>query len=298
MRVLVIFPGAIGDLICLAPCLWHLRRKFPHAALELMARGELVRLATGRLGINRGESIDRSEVAALFVEFVRAPDASVTLFGGYQKIYSFFAAGNPVFRRMLQRACAGDVTFHNFRPESSGHIAAAYLESIGAGTDKIDYRIELLNSDLEAAKAALRAVKLIENDCAVIFPGSGGPAKNWPLVNYLELVPRLPLKAVFVIGPAEEDYAPLINRAGLAAISNLELPTVAAIAKLARFFIGNDSGVSHLAAAAGARGVVLFGPTDPDRWRPLGAVRVISRMPFSSLSVDLVSATVADLARG
>ena len=65
-RILVIFPGALGDLICIVPALREIARRHSCATLELMARAELARFATGRLGIGRGHSIDRREVAQLF----------------------------------------------------------------------------------------------------------------------------------------------------------------------------------------------------------------------------------------
>ena len=71
-------------------------------------------------------------------------------------------------------------------------------------------------------------------------------------------------------------------------VRDLELSELAGIAREARCFIGNDSGVSHLAAAAGARGLVIFGPTDPERWRPLGDVKVIRKEPLEDLLVDQV----------
>jgi len=65
-RVLVIFPGALGDLICLVPAVRAIARRNPDATLELMARGELARFAVGRLGFARGHSIDRRETDSNF----------------------------------------------------------------------------------------------------------------------------------------------------------------------------------------------------------------------------------------
>ena len=62
-----------------------------------------------------------------------------------------------------------------------------------------------------------------------------------------------------------------------AVVKDKELGTVAGIARLAAGFVGNDSGVSHLAAAADAPGVVIFGPTYARRWRPLGRIAVIDQ---------------------
>ena len=103
-RVLAIFPGALGDLVCLVPALRALARRHrdanPAATLELMAREELARFAVDRIGITRGHSIDRREVATLFAE---SPDlAEVTrFFRPFTRIYSFFASDDARFRRAL-----------------------------------------------------------------------------------------------------------------------------------------------------------------------------------------------------
>lgn len=78
---------------------------------------------------------------------------------------------------------------------------------------------------------------------------------------------RIPV--VVVLGPAEVGIETIFREAGVAVIRDLDLPTVAALARVALAFVGNDSGVSHLAAAVGTSGVVIFGPSDPARWRPI-----------------------------
>ena len=66
--------------------------------------------------------------------------------------------------------------------------------------------------------------------------------------------------------------------------SELSLLQVAALLSQADFYLGNDSGVSHLAGAVGARGVVLFGPTLPQQWRPLGGnLSIIRNSEYRSI---------------
>ncbi|HTW87025.1 MAG TPA: glycosyltransferase family 9 protein [Candidatus Binataceae bacterium] len=295
-RVLVIFPGALGDLICLTPVLSVLRRRHRDASLELMARDELVRLAIGRLGINCGESIDRREVGRLFI------DASLTeridLFRGFSRVYSFFGADDSTFRKMLSDAASdATVSFHPFRPVNTSHIATAYLDSIGARAVPVESRLDLLDADRGAATSLLAGLDLDPVNFALVFPGSGSHAKNWPYENFVAMAARLARKipVLFILGPAEAEFAPRLRTIGLPMLSGLELPIVAAIAAQARLFIGNDSGVSHLAAAAGAAGLVIFGPTDPARWRPLGQVQILSRMPLEALAPGEVMATAESL---
>ena len=65
-RVLVIFPGALGDLMCLMPALAAISRRHPGASVELMARLELAQLVAGRSVVARAHSIDTREVGELF----------------------------------------------------------------------------------------------------------------------------------------------------------------------------------------------------------------------------------------
>ncbi|MGH7932487.1 MAG: glycosyltransferase family 9 protein [Candidatus Binataceae bacterium] len=294
-RVLVIFPGALGDLICFAPALRAIARRHPAATLELMARAELARFAAPRLGVARGHSIDRREMSLLFIgDGTRRPEVSA-FFGAFDRTYSFFAASDQRFRASLAAASENTVSFHPFRPPGGGHVAACYLRAIGEEPPaSLAPRIEVSRGDIESAAPVLERLGLAPHRFVLLFPGSGTPAKNWPLEKFRALARELEahLPALFVLGPAESMLEIDLCGRGLRTVSGLQLSEAAALASLARGFAGNDSGVSHLAAAAGAPGVVLFGPTDPVRWRPLGRVEVIWRAALANLTV----AEVADSA--
>src|SRR6266851_4949908 len=272
-RVLVIFPGALGDLLCLVPAVRAIARRNPGATLELMARGELARFAVGWLGFARGHSIDRPEVGHLFAAVECVSEDARAFFGAFDRIYSFFAADDPNFRRSLEDASAGRVSFYPFRPPGDGHVARCYLRALGENdASPLENRIELMPRDLESAEFTLRQLNLLPHGFILILPGSGSPTKNWPAANFAALAERIAVPSLVLLGPAE---------AGLAHFS--------------RCFLGNDSGVSHLASASGARGLVLFGRTDPTRWRPLGDVKVIRRVPLDTLPVAEVVAALEQL---
>jgi heptosyltransferase-3 len=116
----------------------------------------------------------------------------------------------------------------------------------------------------------------------VIHPGSGSPAKNWPIDRFVSLAAALtdtgPI--AWVIGPVEEesgDAAAIATAAihGAAVWRNVPLADLARRLAGARLFVGNDSGVAHLAAAVGCPTVVLFGASDPMVWAPRGRVVVV-----------------------
>jgi len=121
----------------------------------------------------------------------------------------------------------------------------------------------------------------------VIHPGSGGRRKCWPLDRFCELARRLGTAGrtvAFLLGPVEVermDRADLdMLRRDYCCIEDEPLDRVAALLATAGGFIGNDSGVAHLAAAVGTATVAIFGPTDPQVWSPLGpCVRVVAPAP-------------------
>jgi heptosyltransferase III len=297
-RGLIIFPGALGDLICLLPAIHALGGRYPKTEFELMARAELARFAERRMAIVAGHSIDRPEVALLFSECSSESNLACKFFRQFDRIDCFFASGNERFRSSLRQAARREVSFYPFRPPGMGHVAGCYLRAIGATiADPRGHSIELMPDDLRDAQQSLRAFGLEPGHFALVLPGSGNPRKNWPVENFALLAERIQLirPVLVVLGPAETGLAPIFHRPSLSVLSNIELGELAGIARLARCFIGNDSGVSHLAAAAGARGLVIFGPSDPERWRPLGDVKIIQKEPLGNLLLDQVWVSAAEL---
>jgi ADP-heptose:LPS heptosyltransferase len=120
----------------------------------------------------------------------------------------------------------------------------------------------------------------------VLAPGAGSVAKVWQGFDALEdALAARGIAARFLIGP---DDPP---RAG--ALSGLSLPEVAALARRCVAWVGNDSGPTHLAAAAGAPVIALFGPTDPAIWGPPGA----TILGFET-APELIAETVARITAG
>jgi len=112
-----------------------------------------------------------------------------------------------------------------------------------------------------------------------VAPGSGSRRKNWPLAHYYEVSRALGweygLRVVWLAGPAEREMAPylgpLAQAQGQILLASHPLDRVARVLSRCRLYIGNDSGLTHLAAAVpGPEVLALFGPTDPRVWAPLG----------------------------
>jgi len=108
----------------------------------------------------------------------------------------------------------------------------------------------------------------------LVHPGSGSPTKRWDPACFREIVDwwlgEVGGEATVLLGPAEREEAEQWASGGASVARDLSLEEAAGLIADAQLFLGNDSGISHLAGAVGARGAVIFGVTDPYRWAPLG----------------------------
>ncbi len=120
-----------------------------------------------------------------------------------------------------------------------------------------------------------------------IHPGSGGKRKCWPVARFIACLEHLERNAgvfpLIVTGPADDEAAEVfedfLRRTGLRAAHarKRDLVTIAALLAECSLYIGNDSGMSHLASVVNGNVVAVFGPTDPRVWRPVGKrVRVVA----------------------
>jgi ADP-heptose:LPS heptosyltransferase len=146
----------------------------------------------------------------------------------------------------------------------------------------------------EEAAAAGQWIARLPPRFVAVHPGSGSLSKNWPADRFGDVVAALEGSRpwLLVVGPADsEAAAPLLRQRGVVAAAGLAPRVLGAILSRAGLFVGNDSGVSHLAAAFGAPTLTLFGPTDPVVWSPVGPATSTLRSPTRSMA-DLEPATV------
>jgi heptosyltransferase-3 len=136
----------------------------------------------------------------------------------------------------------------------------------------------------------------------LIHPGSGSPKKNWPTANWREVIFRLGVPTSLILGEAEQKNWPdasasSANHRGDSEtldLINAPLEDLVQALSSCRLFLGHDSGISHLAAATGAKCVLLFGPTEPACWAPPAPnVRVLqNHSDLASLSIEAVQSAV------
>ena len=244
VRRLLIRPGAIGDLIVSLPALESLKTEY----LEVWVASQntpLVRFADRARGIaSTGlDLVGVTEPSPRLVEELRAFDS----------IVSWYGSNRSEFREAVE---ALGLPF-TFLPA---------LPAQGAGIHATDFYLEQARSLGSLASEGIPRIPCATQpgNFAVIHPFSGSPRKNWPLENFRNLARRIEI-ALPVRWCAGPEDPPLPD-----AVRIDDLYELACWLGSASLYVGNDSGVTHLAAAAGAPVLALFGPTDPEIWAPRG----------------------------
>jgi ADP-heptose:LPS heptosyltransferase len=261
----VIFPGALGDLLLALPALRVLRARHAAARLTVVVT-EPLRALVGHAGVaDETATLDGAATAALFGGGAPAP----AWLADRPVVYSWLGADDAEFRARVA-ACARTAHFRRVeRGAATTHASVAYVRAVGQPTTVRS----LAASGPLAAPRSVAADELLGRTAGPVLalhPGAGARAKRWDLAGFVHLAHwwRAAGGAVVSItGPAEAGEPPAL---GLPEVREWRLLDLAAVLARSALYVGNDSGVSHLAGAVGAAGAVLYGPTDPRRWRPLG----------------------------
>jgi hypothetical protein len=270
---LVLFPGALGDFVCLLPTLIHLRRRHPGRRLVAIVQEPLRALAVRPGLADAALSIEGAAVARLFVP---GGDAGAILRGErVTHVYSWFAAADPVVRANLTRLAEQRAQVMPFAPppDWSRHVTWHFLSTIGvtpSGACLDAGGIEPTSAEVASAEAFCRAHHLVGRAVLGMHRGAGSRCKRWTDAGYAEVSQWWRDRGGAVLefsGPA--DVPDRLSPAHALARA-LPLGEVAALLARVDLVLGADSGVCHLAGAVGAAGVVIFGPTETRRWRPLG----------------------------
>ena len=290
-RILVIRGGAIGDFILTLPTLKALRDAYPYAHIEILGYKNIAVLAEDRFYAQAVRSIEYGPLASFFAKNSERSADLADYFASFDLIISYLYDPDGIFEMNLSRCGVENLIHGPAKIENSEHAAEQLTRPIREiGTPISDFAAKLYPSSEDRHVAA----KFLGDDAGPIIafhPGSGSEKKNWPLENWIDLGNHLLSQKDFggsimiVCGEADDQVARLesiwANRRVRFA-NGLPLPHVAALLKNA-IFVGHDSGISHLAAAAGANCILLFGPTDPEVWGPRNEnVRVI-RAPEGDL---------------
>jgi heptosyltransferase-3 len=289
-KILVFRGGALGDFIVTLPALAALRDRWPGARIELIGNATAAQLAVHRGLLDAAHSQHEGRWAALYGE-AAIPSEFAAWLGGFDLVINFWPDPEGELCRRFPARPGQHFLLASAMPERNP-AAAHYCEPLRAlGIKPASYFHALVPIETQPGNGH----GISENNI-LIHPGSGSLRKNWPVENWRELIGQLGRPASLILGDAErlhwEGEFAAAKRLEAKPLHLVNAPLEELVGALAhcRLFVGHDSGISHLAAASGAKCVLLFGPTEPACWAPPAPnVRVLrNRSDLASLSVDVV----------
>jgi predicted lipopolysaccharide heptosyltransferase III len=287
-RILVIRLRSIGDTVLTTPSLFALRRFLPQARIDILLEDWVAPVLDGSDLIDRVITIPRHSTAA------RARVARELHRNDYDVVYNLHGGTTATF---LARATGAEhrVGFENYQyARLHNHVAPSPLEIWQRPTlHSAEQQLALVGwtgvpvTDRPPARLAVtdRAASSVaeklsrrgiddEQRLAVIHPAAAFDTKRWASEKFARVAEALTDRGftpVVIVAPnegrlleelAQQSSAPVIG------FNDLSLPEVTALSARARLFVGNDSGIAHIAAAADAPCVVIFGSSNRNHWRP------------------------------
>ena len=304
-RAVILQPGAIGDCILTLPLAKFMKDNLQLGGVDILGHTEYTGILPGRTCIDGICSMDSMDLHRLFAEpnmFDLADrDPLINVFNDYAWIVTFLGEPNGNFEQNLiftaNCSHSAEVITLSMKPPEGfcRHLTEFYTQQFKdqsgfsfhreasltgeSSTARFsDILITATEADRDRGKEILEEIDFdFSKKLIIIHPGSGGLNKCWHLDNFLAVAEQARSKGIeviFLLGPAELDR---FTKTRIQDIKNvakclvdLSLTQVVGLLSCTDGFVGNDSGVTHLAGGLGIRTLAIFGPTNPAVYKPIG----------------------------
>ncbi|GCE10236.1 glycosyltransferase family 9 protein [Tengunoibacter tsumagoiensis] len=292
MRILMIRPGALGDTLLVVPILQALQEQYAPCEILFVGNTALLPLLQATGPVTATFDYEEPRWGRLFI-----PHHMTTrplLAGLPEQIdwaICWLQDTEGVVERNLRAAAIPRVTVAPGKPAMNDtlhcvdHLART-LALPGLLSHQHAYLADCFpgEEDLPLQRAQI-----------AIHPGSGGKEKCWPPAAFAQVITGLwerERAVVLLGGPAEHERVSLLQellpvppfQGALTLWLNLPLLQLAQQLRRCYCYLGNDSGITHLAALSGLPTIALFGPSNPLHWHPIGpTVTILAASELSSL---------------
>ncbi len=289
--IVMIHPGGLGDVLLAVPAMARLRTRFPNHRLVLCAEDQIARLLLACRIIDAWTSVQGRACAGLFAGADQVTGQVQTWLEGCDLAIGWMQDLDGKLSETLKAVGVREVIVKS--PFSTSiratHQRDRFLEAINEAPFDDAEDVLLATTELlhRLGRACLEAAGLsIGESLVVIHPGSGSAHKCVAPELLANVVGALQISGatpVILEGPADREPVERVLQSCVTppiVLKGLDVLTVAGVLAQARLFVGQDSGVTHMAGLMGVRTVALFGPTHPARWAPRGThVTVMQATP-------------------
>jgi heptosyltransferase-1 len=289
-KILIIKPSALGDIVHSLPFLANVKKKFPRAKIDWVVAHGLHKFLEGHPMIDNLWVIKKDQWKKIgnlnhtlkeineLKKGLKASeyDVSIDLSGLLRSgIISYFSKAK--IKLGFKESDEGSSFFYTHKIHGSMNIHAIdrYLkiaEFMGCSIDKIDYPF----APYDPCPPILND---LPQNFVVMSPSAGKPANRWPAEKFGRLAARLLLPTIVIAGSAEADIVQEVvahsNESAISIAGRTGLKDLVALIDRATFFVCNDTGPMHIAAALNVPVFAIFGPANPVRTGPYGAIHTI-----------------------
>ena len=289
-RVLVVRLRSIGDTVLSTPSLIALRRFLPESEIDILVEDWVAPVLEGFEGVGKIVTARigfLSRLATARQVRNRKYDVVFNLHGGTTATFFARASGarhrvgyeNYQYSFLYNHRLSSSRDFWKRDRTHSAEQQLALLGSVGIPVEDLPKsRLAVSDEALQSAgqKFYEQEGKRLEelHEFVLVHPAAAFDTKEWAPENFARIAEYLNDGGLSTVAiAAEKERAVLENlktqsRVPIHIFSNFTLPEISALASRARLFVGNDSGIAHMAAAAATPSVVIFGSSNRDHWRP------------------------------
>ena len=265
-QTLLYHSGALGDFIMTIPAIDYWKKGHKSVRLVMLGDPLIGKFATDIGVVHDFLDINKSRFAALFSDKLE-PEISKILVQFSQAI-AFADSDSPLIANLRAAGirCLSQSPFPTGRTRMVDYHLSLFTDVSRLSLEEKTPGIKILPEAIDGSYPAIP----LETHPIAIHPGSGSAKKNWPFERFLSVADHFRTKGrpiVWISGPAEKG---LVFPETDYLFANQSLLALARFLGRCELFIGNDGGVTHLAAALGCRTIALFGPSDPRIWAPRG----------------------------
>jgi lipopolysaccharide heptosyltransferase II len=289
-RVLVVRLRSIGDTVLATPSLIALKRFLPDAQIDILLEDWVAPLLGGFDSVDNVIAVGKGPTHRLKTAWqIRRNNYDVVfdLHGGTTS--TFFTRATGAAHRVGYANYQYSAAYNHLLSSSSDfwqqektHSAEQQLALLGfvcvPVEDKPKSRLTVSEDAVNSLreKSLLRQFEIsdLKSQIALIHPAAAFKTKQWPLERFARTVEFLHQRGMTVVAVAARNEKEILeelkneSKAPIITFDDLTLPEITALATRAKLFVGNDSGIAHIAAAVKTPTVVIFGASNIDHWHP------------------------------
>ena len=287
-RVLLVKLRSIGDTVLSTPSLIALRRFLPDAQIDILLEDWVAPVLDGFEPVDNVIAVGKGSTERLRTSWrlrQKRYDVAFNLHGGTTATLFVRASGarhrvglaTYQYPFLYNHLLSSVSDFWHQEKTHSAEQQLALLGFVGVPVEgRPKSRLTVNEQALNSINSRLSesAIRNAQSAMALFHPSTAFFTKQWPTENFArtaEFLAEKGLQTVAVTSKSENAVLEKLvheSKVPIITFDDLSLPEITALASKAKLFVGNDSGIAHIAAAVQTPTVVIFGSSNRDHWRP------------------------------